>query len=122
MTSWLMLMLAILFEVGGTTCMKLSEGFTRWLPSVALFVLYGLSFTAMTYALKRIDVSVAYAIWSGMGTALIAAIGIVLFREQVNGLKLLAIAVIIAGVVMLNLAGGGHPDRSPPSSNQQPSP
>jgi len=59
--------------------MKLSEGFTRTIPSIFIFVFYALSFTALTMALKRIDVSVAYAIWSGVGTALIVIIGAVHF-------------------------------------------
>ena len=67
--TWLYLILAILLEVSGTTCMKLSEGFTKLVPSVLIFVFYTASFGMLTLALKRIDVSVAYAVWSGMGTA-----------------------------------------------------
>ena len=106
--SWIYLTLAIVFEVAGTTCMKLSEGFTRVFPSVAMFVLYGLSFTMMPLVLKKIDVSVAYAIWAGMGTALIAAIGILWFKESATAIKVLSIILIIIGVVGLNLSGGVH--------------
>src|SRR3989338_1998353 len=70
--SWLLL--AIVLEVCGTTSMKLSEGFAKLLPSILIFVFYGLSFASLTIALKSIDVSIAYAVWSGVGTALIAAI------------------------------------------------
>jgi len=63
--TWLYLVLAILLEVSGTTCMKLSEGFTRMVPSILLVVFYTLSLGMLTLALKKIDVSVAYAIWSG---------------------------------------------------------
>ena len=71
--------------------MKLSAGFTKLVPSLLLFVFYAASFIALTFALKKIDVSVAYAIWSGVGTALIVIIGIMYFREAVTALKLVAI-------------------------------
>lgn len=67
---------AILFEVSGTTCMKLSYGFTRRVPTILMFVFYGLGFVPLNLALRRIDISVAYAIWSGVGTAVITTIGI----------------------------------------------
>ncbi len=106
--TWLFLVLAILLEVAGTTCMKLSEGFTRLTPSILLFVFYTLSFGMLTLALKRIDVSVAYAVWSGVGTALIATIGVLWFKEPMTALKLISLALIIIGVVGLNLGGGTH--------------
>lgn len=105
---WLFLVGAIALEVAGTTSMKLSAGFTKLVPSLLLFVFYGASFIALTFALKKIDVSVAYAIWSGVGTALIVIIGIMYFREAVTALKLVAIFVIIVGVVALNLDGARH--------------
>lgn len=106
--TWLYLILAILLEVTGTTCMKLSEGFTKTVPSILLFVFYILSFGMLTLALKRIDVSLAYAVWSGVGTALIATIGILWFKEPAGALKLVSIGLIIVGVVFLNIAGGTH--------------
>ncbi len=105
---WIYLILAILFEVSGTTNMKLSSGFTKVLPTVLMFLFYALSFTAMTFAIKKIDVGVAYAIWSGLGTTLIAIIGIVWFKEPAAGIKLISIGLIIIGVVGLNLSGGTH--------------
>lgn len=104
--TWVYLVLAIVLEVSGTTCMKLSEGFTKTVPSILLFVFYTLSFGMLTLALKRIDVSVAYAVWSGMGTALIATIGILYFKEPMTALKLISLALIIGGVVGLNLSSG----------------
>jgi small multidrug resistance pump len=106
--SWLLLAFAILLEVSGTTSMKLSQGFTRALPSALMFVFYALSFTSLNFALKTIDVSVAYAIWSGVGTTLITLIGIWWFKEPVTLLKLVSIALIIVGVVGLNLGGQTH--------------
>ncbi len=101
--SYLYLALAIVLEVSGTTCMKMSQGFTRFLPSVLIFVFYGFSFTFLTLVLQKLEVSIVYAIWSGLGTALIAAIGIVFFRESVNALKLVSLGLVILGVVGLNL-------------------
>lgn len=108
MSHWLFLVCAILFEVSGTTCMKISAGFTRLIPSILMFVLYGLSFISLTFAIKKFDVSVAYAVWSGMGTALIAAIGILYFKEPLSALKIICMALIIVGVVGLNYSGSGH--------------
>ncbi|MEA5606135.1 multidrug efflux SMR transporter [Nostoc sp. UHCC 0252] len=100
--SWIYLIAAILFEVSGTTCMKLSEGFTKLVPSVLIFVFYGLCFSCLTLALKRIEVSVAYSVWAGLGTVLIASIGIIWFRESASFIKLLSIALIVAGVIGIN--------------------
>lgn len=106
--TWLYLVLAILLEVSGTTCMKLSEGFTKMVPSILLVVFYILSLGMLTLALKKIDVSAAYAIWSGVGTALIASIGVLWFKEPAAALKLISLGLIIIGVVGLNLSGGAH--------------
>ena len=105
---WLYLIAAIVLEVSGTTCMKLSQGFTRLTPSVLLFLFYGLSFTALTIVLKKMDVSIAYAVWSGLGTALIAVIGILYFREPLTAVKVISLGLVIVGVVGLNLSGGAH--------------
>ena len=105
MLFWLYLLIAIVTEVVGTTMMKVSQGLTRLVPSVLMFLLYGISFAFMALALKRIEVSIAYAVWSGLGTALIAAIGIFWFRESFNIPKLVGVVLIIAGVVLLNLKG-----------------
>jgi small multidrug resistance pump len=105
---WLYLASAIVLEVAGTTSMKLSSGFTKVVPSVLIFVFYAASFVALTFALKKIDVSIAYAVWSGIGTALIASIGVLYFREPATLVKLLSIGLIVIGVVGVNL-GGARP-------------
>ena len=105
MQYWLYLAIAIVLEVIGTTSMKLSAGFTKTIPSVLMFVFYLASLAALALALKKIDVSVAYAVWAGLGTALIATIGIVYFHESVTLLKIISILLIIAGVVGLHLSG-----------------
>jgi small multidrug resistance pump len=105
MIFWLYLVIAILTEVAGTTMMKVSQGLTKLVPSALMFVLYAISFVFMAHALKRIEVGTAYAIWSGLGTALIATIGIIWLKEGYNLPKLVGIVLIIAGVVLLNLKG-----------------
>src|SRR5205085_12500677 len=103
MLYWLCLAGAIALEIAGTTSMKLSHGFTRLLPSVLLYVFYTLSFALMTVAVRRIDVSVSYAIWSGVGTAAIALIGVVGFRESLTAVQIASIVLIIVGVVGLRV-------------------
>lgn len=108
MSHWFYLILAILLEVAGTTSMKLSNGFSRLMPSILIFVFYGLSFAGLTLALKRIDVSIAYAIWAGLGTALITVIGLVYFKEPATLIKLISIGLIVVGVIGLNLDSYAH--------------
>lgn len=103
--SWILLIAAICMEVCGTTCLKLSESFTRGLPSVLIFVFYGLSFTLMAFAVRKLDLSLTYAIWSGVGTFLIALIGLFWFKEPFTLMKAFSMALVIAGVVGLNLSG-----------------
>ena len=101
---WLLLSAAILLEVAGITAMKLSRGFTEPIPSLAVAVLYVLSAGAVILALKRLDLSMTYAIWSGVGTALAALIGIVYFREPFTLLKAASLALVVLGVAGLSLA------------------
>jgi small multidrug resistance pump len=83
--------------------MKLSRGFTVLEPTVAIFVFYSLSIVFLTLAIQRIEISVAYAVWSGLGTAVVATIGILWFREAITVWKALSLVLIIVGVVGLNL-------------------
>lgn len=100
---WLYLALGIVFEVLGTVCMKFAEGFTRLWPSVLVFVFYGLSLGLLVLVLEKFEVSIAYAIWASLGTALIAVIGIVFFNEPVSVTKVVSILLIIAGILGLEL-------------------
>jgi small multidrug resistance pump len=100
---WILLVLAIVLEVAGTTNMKLSEGFSKLVPSMLVLFFYALSIIALTFAVNRLDVSVAYAVWSGMGTALVAVIGLWYFQESLTPIKVVALGFIIVGVVMLHL-------------------
>ena len=104
---WVLLTAAIVLEVAGTINMKFSDGFSRTLPSVLIFVFYGLSFTTFTFALKKLDLSLSYSIWAGAGTALIAAIGVIWFKEPVTALKVGSVVLIIISIVGLNMSMRG---------------
>ncbi|MFF8502363.1 DMT family transporter [Streptomyces anulatus] len=98
---------AIAAEVAGTTAMKYSEGFTRLWPSLGTVVGYLIAFTLLAQTLKTLSVGTAYAIWAGVGTAAVALIGILFLGESGGLVKIAGIALIVAGVVVLNL-GGAH--------------
>ncbi|WP_405661258.1 SMR family transporter [Streptomyces sp. NBC_01166] len=102
-----MLAAAIAAEVAGTTAMKYSEGFTRLWPSLITVVGYVLAFALLAQTLKTLSIGTAYAIWAGTGTAAVAAIGILWMGESAGLVKLAGIALVVAGVVVLNL-GGAH--------------
>ena len=104
MHGWLFLALAIACEICGTTCVKLSQGFTRLVPSVLLFVFYGGTLTAMSFAVKHLEIGLVYAVWSGVGTAVVTLIGIAVFQETLSAAKIFSILLIIAGVVGLQFA------------------
>ncbi|ALV36441.1 multidrug efflux SMR transporter [Streptomyces sp. CdTB01] len=104
---YLLLGAAIAAEVGATTAMKFSEGFSRLVPSLVTVVGYVVSFVLLAQTLKTVSVGTAYAIWSGIGTAAIAVIGLLFFGEGMTAAKVAGMALIIAGVVVLNV-GGAH--------------
>lgn len=106
--SWFFLFCAIVFELIATTLMKASVGFSRWLPTLGTFLGYFISFTCLSFCLKKMDVSLAYAIWSAAGTIVISIIGVCLFGEHLNALKIVSILFIVVGVVGLNLSGMAH--------------
>ncbi len=101
---WLWLFLAIALEVAATVFMKLSDGFSKTVPTVIMGLLYALSFLPLAIALKKMDIAIAYAVWSAVGTAMVTILGMFLFKESVSMLKVGSIALIILGVVFLNLS------------------
>lgn len=105
MNAWLCLVMAIGFEVAGTSSMKFSHGLSRLLPSLLVFTFYMMSVASLTVALRRIDVSVAYATWSGVGTVLVAVVGALCFNEPVLGMKIVCLSLIVGGVIGLHLLG-----------------
>ena len=101
---WLLLTIGIITSVISTTCMKLSDGFSNLLPSVLTFVFWGISFAIFIFALKRFDLSFVYALWAGLGVLIVAAIGILYFKEPVNALKIASLVLIAIGVAALNIS------------------
>jgi small multidrug resistance pump len=104
---WILLALAISTEIAATTALKASDGLSKLLPSVVVVVGYVASFVLLARALKTLDVGVAYAIWSGVGTAVVAALGVLLFAESMSVMKAVWIAVIVVGVIGLQASSGG---------------
>ncbi len=98
---------AIVAEVAGTTAMKYSDGFTKLWPSVLTILGYVIAFSLLAQTLKTMSVGTAYAIWAGIGTAAVAAIGMIFLGESTSLVKIGGILLVIAGVVVLNL-GGAH--------------
>ncbi|MEU9096298.1 multidrug efflux SMR transporter [Streptomyces sp. NPDC048361] len=105
---YVLLACAIGSEIVATSALKYSEGFTRLWPSLITAAGYLLAFYLLSLTLKSLSVGTAYAIWSGVGTAVIAAIGMVFMGEAMTAAKIAGIALIIGGVVLLNLGGGAH--------------
>ncbi|MGH3482905.1 MAG: DMT family transporter [Nocardioidaceae bacterium] len=100
-----LLALAIGIEVAATASLPRTDGFTNVLWTAAVLVAYAMSFALLAIVVRDIPVSVAYAVWSGAGTALVAVIGATLLGERLDTLKVTAIGFIVVGVVMLNVRG-----------------
>lgn len=103
MSKWLLLSIAILAEVFGTSFLKSSEGFTRFWPSMAVIVGYVVAFYFLSLSLKVIPVGIAYAIWAGIGVVLIALIGWIVFSQKLDTPAIIGISMILGGVVVLNV-------------------
>lgn len=102
MQGYIYLTISIISEVFATTMLKLSDGFTVLGPSVAVALGYGISFYSLSLCLKTLPLSLAYAIWSGVGTALTVIVGIVIWNDLFNLYSALGIVLIIGGVILLN--------------------
>lgn len=103
MKPWLILAVAIVAEVIGTTALKASDGLTRLVPAVGVCLGYGISFYFLSIALRSIPVGIAYAVWSGVGILLISLVAWARFGERLDPPALVGIALIISGVLVLNL-------------------
>jgi small multidrug resistance pump len=101
--AWWVLALAILLELGGTTCMRLSEGFSRLTPSVLIFVFYAGAFSLNVMVIRVLGLSVTYAVWSGVGTLATALVGYLWFQEPATAMKVASAGLIILGVVGMHM-------------------
>ncbi len=100
---WLLLSIAIVCEVIATTTLKSTEGFTRLWPSVIVVVCYETAFILLAVSLKRIPMGIVYAVWSGVGVALVSMIAWLLLGQALDAAGMIGVALIIGGVVVINL-------------------
>ena len=100
---WLLLIVSIVFEVIGTSCLKFSDGFTRVAPTIGVFILYGLSMWGLAIVVRKIEVGTAYAVWSGLGTVLVALIGIAFFGDAASFARFFFVGLIMVGILGLKL-------------------
>ena len=103
MKAFLFLFVAIIFEIIGTSVLKLSEQFTKVIPSIISIIAYITAFFFLSLTLKTIPVGIAYAIWSGVGIVLISVIGFVYFKQSLDLPAILGLGLIIAGVIIINI-------------------
>ena len=106
--SWVILFFAIVFEVAGTLTLKFTEGMTRLWPTVLMFAFYLVSLFGLSLAVSRIPVGTAYAVWSGVGTLMVAVLGVFWLKEQVTVLRSVSMLLIVIGVAGLYLTGSQH--------------
>lgn len=103
MNTWLLLALAISFEVLATSALKSSEGFSRLWPSVVVMLGYGAAFYFLSLVLKNLPVGIAYAVWSGLGIVLVTLIAWLLYGQKLDAWGFVGMGLIVAGVAVLNL-------------------
>jgi len=103
---WVLLLLAITAEVIGTSCLKLSEGFSRIGPTLIVLSAYGISMTLMSRVVQVLPMGLTYALWSGVGIVAIVLIGLMVYRQVPTQGQLVGMALITAGVITVNLNGG----------------
>lgn len=101
--AYILLALAIVSEVTGSTFLVKSEGFTQLVPSILVVVFYVISFYLLSQVIKTIPLGVAYAIWGGVGIVLTALIGFLIFRQSLDLAALIGISLIIGGVIVMNI-------------------
>jgi len=109
MNKWLILGIAIVAETIATSALKSSEGFSRFWPSAVVVAGYGIAFYCLSLTLRVIPMGVTYAIWSGIGIALITLVGWLVYGQKLDAPALIGIALIIAGVIIMNVfSKAGH--------------
>ena len=109
MNPWTYLAIGIVFEVIATSALKLSDGFSETLPTLVCIVSFVIALSALSQTVKSLEIGVVYAIWSGVGITLITIIGLIFFQESVSFSKLFFIALIVVGVIGLQLGSDETP-------------
>jgi small multidrug resistance pump len=101
-SAWLLLSLAVCFEIAGAIGLRFSEGFSLLLPTVLALGAFTLALYLVSYVMKSLPVSIAYPVWAGGGTAGVALLGVLVLGENMNLLKLTGIVLVFIGVIMIN--------------------
>ncbi|SDD22875.1 small multidrug resistance pump/multidrug resistance protein EbrA [Terribacillus halophilus] len=102
--AYLLLAASIIFEVFGSTMLKLSDGFKKVLPIVGVILGYGICFYALSLTLKALPLGLVYATWSGVGTILTAVIGVMLFQDKITKKGFIGIGFLVIGLVLMNIS------------------
>lgn len=100
---WILLAIGIVFEVGATTALKFSDGFTKWGFAALALAGFGAAFYMMSLVVRTMPVGVAYSVWAGAGIGAITLVGAVVFEQKIDGYGYLGIGLIALGVIVLNL-------------------
>jgi len=106
--AWILLSIAIAAEILGTLSLKASDGLSKFWPSLGVLIGYALAFSLMAISLKKLDVGITYAIWSGVGIIGAAIGGVIFFDQHLSRMTIIGMAIIIVGVVVMNLGGASH--------------
>ena len=106
---WLLLLLAIAAEIVGTSCLKVSAGMSRPLPTLVVLAAYGTAMLLLAKVVQSLPLGLTYALWSGIGIVAITLVGVLAYRQIPSGGQLLGMALITAGVVIVNITGEAHP-------------
>jgi quaternary ammonium compound-resistance protein SugE len=106
--AWVVLLISGVFEAGWAIALKLSEGFSKVVPTVVFAVSAAVSLAGLAWAMKQLPAGPAYAVWTGVGAALTAIVGMIWLGDGVSVLKIVSLTLIVSGVIGLNLAGTTH--------------
>lgn len=106
--SYIYLIIAIVIEIGATSSLKASDGFTNWLYTTISLIGYGVSFYCLSMALREIPVGIAYAVWSGIGTVGICLLAWLIYKQNLSFVSILGILFIVVGVIIVNLGSSVH--------------
>lgn len=106
--AWILLSIAIVAEIAGTLFLKASDGLSKLWPSIGVLIGYATAFSLMAMSLKKIDVGITYAVWSGIGIIGAAVGGYIFFGQSLSRMTVLGMAIIVVGVIIVNLGGAAH--------------
>nr|WP_245587968.1 multidrug efflux SMR transporter [Carnimonas nigrificans] len=101
--SWVVLSIAIIAEVAGSTLLMKTEQFTRLIPTVGTLLLYGIAFYCLSLSLRHIPLGIAYSVWAGVGIVLTVISGVVIFQQRLDIAAVVGVSLIIIGVMVINL-------------------